>query len=171
MVTAFAILAMFIMLDTHLYSYWSITGVTVLKYLHFPTLLHAAPEGKAWSLDFQYLPIVTLTFTQATCWLLNKHFQRQSKYRVLSLWLNPLSDWNHFECGVTCIGSKFGHQVVQLLLLPIFAPRWRYLHWLWIWPPGARWHYLHFLWIGLTSCTMAQLELVTILATRWRYLH
>ena len=61
------------------------------------------------------------------------------------------------------LGSKFSHQVVLLALLvnaplalvPILATRWRYLHWLQIWPPDGA--------TGIGS--------VPILATRWCHLH
>ena len=52
--------------------------------------------------------------------------------------------WHHlysFEIcpsdGATCNGSKFGHQVAPLALVPNLATKWRHLHQFLIWSPGG----------------------------------
>ena len=58
---------------------------------------------------------------------------------------------------------KFGHQVVQLLLVSVLATRWHYLHWLSIWPTvSPSYKFGH---------QVVPLPLVTMLATKWRILH
>ena len=83
--------------------------------------------------------------------------------------LNHFVNRNHFEGGITCIGSKFDqvvvwlrnssnfcHQVALFALVVSLASGWRYLYCLKMWQ---------------TVGASFQLALVTNLATRWHHLH
>ena len=93
--------------------------------------------------------------------------------------LNHFVNRNHFEGGITCIGSKFDqvvvwlrnssnfwHQVALFALVVNLASGWRYLYCMKMWQTvgasfqlptnlATRWHHLHWFQFGLQVALLA----------------
>ena len=89
-----------------------------------------------------------------------KHCQRHNGPRVLSSKLNSIFHLKLFQIDFS------QNRMTQLALVENLPTRWRYLHWLIIWPT------CNAISIGSNfGHHVAMFALVTNLATRWHHLH